>query len=532
VKTLRQHQLEAVEACMKATKGQINCPTGTGKTVIEEEIVKRNILDKRSKGEYEGVYVIVSPRILLSYQHLANFNKELLSEDLDFISLNVNSGKFTGTDLELLKASLGLQAYEIVSTTNPKDIMGKYQWCFNQSKPLIISATYDSVWAVEQSKIPVTVYLFDEAHYMVDTNGAFNAATKYPAEKMYFFTATPKLTDSDKGMGQNNKELFGDVISTKSPKEMIEAGEMVKPRLHLILCGDNFSNGDYSYDHKSTATLIIKAFERHKAIIKKDSIDGYKVGAKLLVVTEGQLSLQGIFNTPEWKDYCSKNNVFALSSDFGIYDNNGDVENRPDNNNKNKADFLKAVSNLLPEDDAILLHVDILAEGIDIPGITGCMLFRNVGRIKFLQNIGRASRLCLLDRLSLYNGTLNPCDFVNYVKPYAWVILPDFSVNSSDVTYRCKEIVREMRREFGFSSAEMVITGNRNSATVIEDIDSVNEHERQVRSINHMVHEWIHQFEDGEASEHMEDICELVNKLDDNNKADLFEMLGKKIKIV
>jgi superfamily II DNA or RNA helicase len=45
------------------------------------------------------------------------------------------------------------------------------------------------------------------------------------------------------------------------------------------------------------------------------------------------------------------------------------------------------------EHNALIFHYDILSEGIDVDGITGVCLMRNLGLAKLLQTIGRAVRI-------------------------------------------------------------------------------------------------------------------------------------------
>jgi hypothetical protein len=76
-------------------------------------------------------------------------------------------------------------------------------------------------------------------------------------------------------------------------------------------------------------------------------------------------------------------------------------------------------------EDAILLHINILTEGIDLPSITGVMPFRELDKIKLLQTIGRAGRLLKADRNLIYAGELAANDYAGYIKPNSWVILPE-----------------------------------------------------------------------------------------------------------
>ena len=80
-------------------------------------------------------------------------------------------------------------------------------------------------------------------------------------------------------------------------------------------------------------------------------------------------------------------------------------------------------------DNAIFLHIDILAEGIDLPSITGVLPLRNLTDMKLTQTIGRATRLFPSDRKNLYTNKVKASEKEKYVKPWCWVILPYFLKN-------------------------------------------------------------------------------------------------------
>ena len=75
----RAHQNIALTAITKAIKGIINYPTGTGKSLIQSRSIVDNIkLDNSNK-----VYVILSPRILLSRQLLNDVHTDLVHNKID-----------------------------------------------------------------------------------------------------------------------------------------------------------------------------------------------------------------------------------------------------------------------------------------------------------------------------------------------------------------------------------------------------------------------------------------------------------------
>jgi superfamily II DNA or RNA helicase len=523
---LRKHQIEACDAVPAFNKGIIVLPTGTGKNYIQAEILLRKIQDNLAKKLYPGAFVVCTPRILLTLQNLAIFAKYLSSHKVQAIYLNVNSGEFNSASIDKEIAKCGLQVYEVTSTTNFIDIKHKYQWAFSNNMVLVVGSTYHSADKIQMAGIDVDIWNNDEAQYLVANN--FNKITDFTAKNMYSFTATPKLTDDEEnGKGMNNESMYGKVLFRKTPKEMIEAGEIVKPAIHLVGVKGSDCLTDLSYDYKSQWKSIESAFFMHKKALKEYSVCPEKIGAKMVVVCEGQRALKGMFGDyklhkgqcPELKSFREKHpevKIYALSTDFGIYIN-GKHKERVDNGGKER--FLEDMVNLKPEEDAIILHVDMIAEGIDVPGITGVMPFRNLGRIKILQNIGRSLRLTLEDREALYSGQIKPGDFAKYIKPYAWVILPIFMSNSNDSAVRIKEIVRTMRSEYGFKSDELVILNNRNTEEEFQDFDEVNEFNKEIRSKESEIREFIHSLENEEEMEIMSDRFFQLNLLNDVEKA-------------
>jgi len=91
MKTLRRHQDYTVTELSSAIRGIVNLPTGTGKTLIQSRSISTNIV----KSSEPKVYVILSPRIVLSNQLLAEVKGDLLHNRIDCQYLVVNSSNDT-----------------------------------------------------------------------------------------------------------------------------------------------------------------------------------------------------------------------------------------------------------------------------------------------------------------------------------------------------------------------------------------------------------------------------------------------------
>ena len=282
------------------------------------------------------------------------------------------------------------------------------------------------------------------------------------ADKKLFFTATPCNTASDKGWGQNNEDVYGPVVFEMKPIEAIKIGAIVGPQIHVV--GTEWEVGQTNdgelgnRDFNTLANLVFYSHAQHKKVVLSQSANKKKIGAKLLVVCNGQLELQGIFASRRFWQLRSDNpnlRIFGLSSDFGIYMNGRQIN--PPVSTKTKEDFLYALYEMGVEEDAIIFHVDMIAEGLDVPSITGMMPLRNFSsRMKFLQNVGRSTRLHPEDLLRIENGVLKPGDWANYIKPFCHIVLPSCVRDHSDFVVRYATILDELRRYYNFDPSQTI----------------------------------------------------------------------------
>lgn len=484
-KTRRKHQKDAnrvIDQVIKYHisdnnyKGKVILPTGTGKTLIEADTICSAIRNNIKNGIFAGIHVISFPRIILTFQQLQEISIFIaLEKDIPCCNfINVNSGYFDSCSQEKQLFKLGYEnPSNILSTTNSDSIAMEIIKSKNDNSPLIIFCTYHSAdkvnLASKKTKIKITTWINDECQYLV-TNGKHNQITNYSCQYMFNFTAIEKFTDSFSGLGMNNIDRFGKLLFTEKPKTLIDRGEMASVAIHFVGTTQNIDENDY----ESTAKIVISSFEEHKKVIKKNSKG--MLGGKILVVCLKQDSLKGILNSKFLKFYKANNQnvkIYALSSDFGIY---LDGRMQPRVNNKEKSILLKELRSLKDSDDSIIFHVDMLSEGIDVPGLTGVLPFRNLGKSKFLQNIGRGTRLASYDRSRLYNKEIDPKDFKNYIKPFCYVVLPYYSNNSKDAVKRYFDYISGLRSEYEFDLNEIVIIDNiiaPNKQHVMEDLVGV-----------------------------------------------------------
>jgi len=525
LKPLYEHQQEALDATLNNTKGIIHLPTGTGKTTI----IARSIIEKiKDNTEIEPI-IIASPRIILTKQILKDIQKELLKSKIEAIYCVVNSGNTKEDDeIKVLNNTLGFIPYELKTTTIPAEIKKIYKRAKLNKVPLVICAVYDSVKRIKEAKIPVSNLYCDEAHHLLEND--FNYITDsnaFPGACKYYFTATLKETGSDNGLGMNNKDKYGEIIYHKSPMEMVNKGIIVRPRLHVISTINNFITvGDTVNKQESIDPhAIVTAFNEHKAELNKYS----DIGAKLLVICKGTIHLEGILNSKYFINYCKKHKslkVFSISSNGGACIGVGEQKKEV-----SREDWLNQVKSLKDNNDAIIFHIDILTEGIDVPGITGILPLTTMTRSKMYQNFGRASRLTVEDRKKLLAGELST-DFLNnreavlgYRKPYAYVIVPNYTEANLEVAEQWKEWLG-LFREYGSDPKEDIIISGKMKTNTPVPLTLLNQEDEKNKGIVTTITKLYHEIEEEEKANYFFLNIPNCSTLEDINK--VYEEIGIK----
>lgn len=342
----------------------------------------------------------------------------------------------------------------------------------------------------------INIVMNDEAHYLIQER--FYPILKIlKSDRCYFFTATVVVSKFDKkdstydGRGMNNVESYGKILYSMSPLEAIQRGKMVRPRLHFLVS----EKGKYSVEDfdKSIGSIIFEAFKHHT-----NAIDGMK--PKILVSVRG---VGDIINFLNCKDELEKiilrgTNVYAVASDKQvgnkiIYSKNNHVEIE----NVDRQQFLRRLKEdgKNREKSLIVLHFDILAEGIDVSGFSGILPMRALEKPKFLQTFGRAARLDINDRERLDSGG-DSGDLSKFIKPYAWVIIPAIIHENEDNKNQIESIILELRNEYGLKPYEdIIVSEDKNGIPVVVGLEGQNfsENTRNVKSI---IEEVEHIYED------------------------------------
>lgn len=328
--------------------------------------------------------VVVAPRIMLAEQLSAEFLEHITNASV----MHVHSGET-----------------HHFSTTNPSKI---FAWNYQVKGHKLIFTTYHSLIQIQRSDIAVNTIYFDEAHNSVQRH--FFEPTKHfssYAKRCYFFTATPKHSTVASKPGMNDYHVYGSVICQVSAPELVDGGYILPPQVQVHSMNvERDKDGAAERDCMTLLDTIVNEDNMQKVLVAAPNT---KVLIRMLAETDFM---------PEVQSYGY--DVLWITAKYGAFINNQKVDREVffDTLTKWGKD---------PEKKFILLHYSILSEGINCPGLTSCVLMRNMDYIAMAQTIGRVIRLHTDDARRLSEGTLTPGKVEDYVKSYGFVHVPVYS---------------------------------------------------------------------------------------------------------
>jgi len=463
----RDHQNEAVRLVNSEAVGQISLPTGTGKTRAQVHIHVEEMI-KNTDNDHFGVHVIGAHRLALCNQLLHDLVTVVVNAGLPFDILFIGSDRFADDRVHAEFRNKGLNKHvnEATSTTRQDEVFEAWRRAQSRKRHLVVVSTYHSFNKLKV--IPeIDICTYDEAHTLVGESFMENILEVKPRIKRnYYFTATRRIQGSDGGM--NRKDVFGEVLYERSPRSMIEAGEIVPPKLHII---DTSDEGDFD-NHTMMVRTVVEGFNQHKALVKQHSCLPESIGAKVIVTTTGSMEMMELHNDAKFQEFCVSDGirVFAFSSEYGSF---------VDFKKTSRDAAMKEMRSLPDSVDAIMIHIDILTEGIDLPSITGVMPFRELNSSKLIQTIGRAARLIGSDRTELYAGRVMPCDWEGYIKPCCWIIIPRFFRSLGDPE-TMKSIIRNIINTYEVPVSEYSVVDNYRAHSDGE-AERITEHDHSTR---------------------------------------------------
>mgnify|MGYP003302166600 CR=1 FL=1 len=348
---LREHQLRVVNKMSTHQRGQVIVPTGGGKTIcmISDAISQ---LSKKNQ-----TIVVVAPRILLAQQLSSDFLKLVHPVKV----LHVHSGE---TDH--------------YSTTDSKSI---FNWVVsNWNDNRIIFSTYHSLHRIQESSIPVDTIYFDEAHNSVQQH--FHPATRFFAttnnRRCFFFTATPRISNSDEEVGMNNEYVYGKVLEQVPAPELVNKGYILPPKVvinQLEMIRDRKANCDDDADN------ILKTIDEYNMDVTQPNLNKILICARRTAQITNMVSDSKLTTELYARGY----NWMYITAKTGAVINGIKVS---------REDFFTTLNKWGKEDDRkfIVMHHSILSEGVNVSGLEAALFLRNMDFITISQTIGRVIR--------------------------------------------------------------------------------------------------------------------------------------------
>lgn len=401
---LRPHQQRAIDAMLTATHGSVYVPTGGGKTLI----AIMDLVRRLSASQRPLTAVIICPRLLLVNQLCEEYMEVINTYNMNVEVLHVHSGDT-----------------HYYSTTKPAQIAVHTGVCLAAGAHQVIFTTYHSLHQIVEAGIDIDVAYFDEAHNA--TSKQFfpkTAMVSQMSDACYFFTATPRQSKNPMGRGMNNSLVFGQVLHTVPAQELIQSGSIIPPQIVIheqdmvTRTKDNAANCD-----SNTVLDII------------DNLDA-DAGQKILVAAPSSKIIWGMVAQTAMLQELSERgyDVLHITAKHGAYVNKTKV------NREVFFDTLTAWGKD-PNRKFVVFHYSILSEGMNVPGLTHCVLLRNLNIVEMAQTIGRVIRMNMDDARDIAEGRITAGDLGSYRKPFGFVTVPIYGNYGAQIQKRLQNVV-------------------------------------------------------------------------------------------
>ena len=254
--------------------------------------------------------------------------------------------------------------------------------------------------------------------------------------RRFYFTATPKHSFTPKKPGMNNTPVYGDVIANVPAPELIQGGFIIPPQV-MVQEMPSISQFE-SVAERDCANLL-------------NIIDNNENMDKVLVAAAKTKDLVALFSESGFEMEMAERGYHTM----WITAKHGAII---DGKKVNREVFFETLSSWGSDDTKkfVVLHHSILAEGINVSGLTSCILMRNMDIITMAQTIGRVIRLHKNDAQRLRSGELQPGKLEDYTKSFGLVCVPVFSQAGVGTAKRLQNVVDVI-----FEKGEAAISGIR-----------------------------------------------------------------------
>jgi superfamily II DNA or RNA helicase len=399
--TLRPHQQRMLDALLTAGIGRVTCPTGGGKTLV----MILDCLRRLQAAQTPQTVVVCAPRILLAVQLYEEFWSELNGK-VDATVLHVHSGEV-----------------DCHHTTKVREIVIHDSICKAANSHQIIFTTYNSLRRINEAGIDVDLIYFDEAHNSVRRDFYKEvAAASLTAKNAYYFTATPKYRGGQISM--NNTAVYGKELINVPAPELVSNGSIIPPTIksHVV-------------DIERHKSLLAAENDREVLIDIVEQLDEDSAQKILVAAPNTRVLWRLLSSTDVMAEFAARGyDVLHITSKHGAYINKQKV---------GRQEFFDTLDlwGKDPSRKFIMFHYSILSEGINVPGLTHCILLRNLPVIEMAQTIGRVIRLDKQDAADIQSGKIPAGQLEFYRKKTGFVTVPVFSNYGQQTEKRLQRVV-------------------------------------------------------------------------------------------
>jgi superfamily II DNA or RNA helicase len=413
---LHPHQQDAYDKVVAAiklgkgsAKGRIVIPTGGGKTFVQAACLDYQRVNNRKT----RIHLVLAPRIMLANQLIEDY-RVFSGPAYRVVAFHSGTHEPDYEKDQVKWAEKATIRYEAVAE--------EYTKALNKNQDLVVFSTYHS--CKKLNLIEFDTIIADESQYAVG-EGFHEAVKSLNGRVKLFFTATEKFTASVNGRGLNNESVYGKRLFEISPSELIKLGLIVPPRLHVM----------YGQANNAEDTVIDTVIQLGQ---EQDKLTRAEMPfSKILYAMKTTDDVKTVIdNLPKLKVAFPDHHIYTIIS-------NANYGPMIDGVKESRKKFMDNLRNG-EHDNVLIFHYDILSEGIDIAGITGVALMREMSVTKLIQTIGRAVRTYKDDPSK---------------KTQAWISVPVINGNQ-DAKDNVRKIVQTIRNGgFDISSETVVETG-------------------------------------------------------------------------
>lgn len=506
-------------------KATIIVPTGGGKTVLGARIID----DVFNNG---GTLAVVhAPTILLTKQYIDSL-RGYFGDECDYLRICSDQDRDQNSLYETITLYDNVIKISILSS-------------IIRNRKLIVVVTYQSYGkfynVLEKLNISADIGIFDEAHHIVyggltgnTTDNNWKTFKKIDddslCDDMVMFTATPYFDPSIKykndycpsklfpinlkdTASMNNIFRFGEMIVVPTSR-LLNEGFILPTNIIFLDSSNKIPNIDVKFVQNIIDTVCDQIDEDKIVIgdkVKKPTVEEifsvlftmdylykevkkYNENNKVKLLYPAASTtiahalnhiLTEIFDKIDIKENIFNEEIYidSMSSDYAQMDAYSKLNSREE--------ILKEMEK---DKHCIIIHYDMLSEGIDVPSVTGTILGRHMNETKTIQTNGRAVRLCEHDAKLVNKAHLENKQYIfspknktfreNVMhKPYSYFVI-QVTGDTNQIVNQVKDYFKIYKGTADYAFGDITY---QSISKTNDDVDELENTRIVVENINHSI---------------------------------------------